>query len=1424
MRDGDRPADNPQPQLASSTERQSGYQTNHADAGGRIYAVQHGNQYFLGPDGKLLFAQWERRLRRSPGTLSVAPDVEFTVDRVAALAHLSSTIGRSGRGQVVVVRGEPGVGKTALVLRSIGELRGPSTLVLAATVRAMAPYAGGLEELVGAAVDQGSSSAPPTSAGFLFLDGAEAAQEGFGDLVVEAVEASTAAGLVPVLVSRDDAVDTLRDLLDRTGHREVEEIVVPPLEDTEIAEILTSAPMLARIADDDRSRWLLRRIGLIDLLLRSAGRGAALPSSLASEADVYKHVWFAFVLNGGCAIDGVASEDRGQALVSLAEGRLTGSRTPSVPGPALASLRSDGILAPLDETSATSNEEHRFAHDVLRDFATARRLLLDSGFPLLDADGPRWAVRASRIYCQLKLQPGPDVSGDFRTRWNRTYRQFERLAELHGARWEEVPWEAALSAGWCAEALTALTGQLTGEPHLLSGLLRCTMLRFSDGSVCDPLVAAPVVEWLARHTEILFQRQGHPGDEVVLAWLRGVSRQEAIGADVTRWRPVRAAVREAMLREVPEYPSETFVEALALLGSDRDAAAGGVLKELAHRHPYALMPAVDRMEAGRCLAVTDPALLVELAAAYYLMLPYRRPEFDIRRWRRRRTGEHEFLGGTLRCQAGWWRGPFFSLLQVDPALGLRLIGLVVRGTVESRRDWDDDGGELQEEDADGGKGPDEHDLNGDFLGTGSRGYAGPAEAWSWYRGALNGPQPCMSALMALDRWLESEIVRPGVAPLRKAAGLVLTRVGTLAGLGLAHGMLLRHLESVTDELDDFLATPSVWLLEHGRVVNDALSGTGDQLPGDTWLQQQPVKIAMSLVIEAVHREDTEALSRLRTVADRLRAAAPDGFGGLQVRTWADYLDWDRFTLEPQGGHVVVDVLPSPDIQQELNRRRIRSGRTSKQYELFNRYALRRSVPHRVSDPVVADPGRLADDLQAARELCAGREDDGERVPDGVYAVAAAAAHLAAAGDPLSAEDLRWSVDLLVAAVQEPTDLSYGPGAILPWSGNRLAALALPRLLVPAVAAAKPALLGVDCTMRVHQAVVKGAAHSLHEVREYAVEGLRPLWAVPCSTVAGECHHVVAWSAVEALVSVALGDRNGGSPSAPAEGLVRELDRLSGNELVPDPVAIAVPAVMEAAGVVHCRTGQALVLRQPLLEAHSRAACAWGYESHTERHAALAVSLLRASVTEPALLTRVADRLVDSPSALSHLLRGLKVAATYERDLVQPLTASWPYLMESVLTHPLPVRSDHDDRRYLQRDHETLMGELVPNPILSTMDKDMDGTLREARSRWLPLQSVAALVEEWTTMAGKGWMAVDNLVGFLKTQPVHEQVDPGLRWVRQLCVNSSRKIDSAGQTLTDWLQGLHPEVTTSARPHFQAVVDALALAQHPSAPALQRLDE
>ncbi|MFB6887722.1 hypothetical protein ACFCX4_00190 [Kitasatospora sp. NPDC056327] len=1399
---------------ASPSGVQSTVQTNRADAGGTVNAVQNGDQsihYFVGPDGKLLFTQWERSLRRNPGTLRIGPDQELTVDRPAALADLIEALVSDRPEEVIIVRGAPGVGKSALVLRAVDELRNRSVQVLAASLPAMAPYAGGLAEVVTSALDRDSSArGTPTRSGILVLDGSEAAQEGFDDLTIEAVDAALSTGLLPVLVSRDDAAEMLGDLVARAGHRGVAETSVPPLDDREVDDVLRAAPHLAQMADDGRSRWLLRRLKIIDLLLRSTGRGGTLPARLRSEADVYRHVWTAFVLNNGLQLSrGLEAGARGRTLATLAEARLTGRRPPEVPGPALASLRSDGILAPLDEASAVSGEEHAFSHDLLRDFATTRRLLLDDGFLLLEGTGPRWAVHAARIYCQERLWPDPAAPGGFLTRWNRTRQQFVRLAERHGARWEDVLWESVLSADWCADALSGLTQEFIRDPGLLNSLLRCTLQRFGDGGSCDPLVAGPVVEWIARHASVLSHSHAELGDKVVLAWLRGLFLQEVLGTDTTKNRPVRALLRDAMLRDVPDFPSAAYIEALALLGAERAGTAAALLRKLAQSHPNSLMPAVDRAEASGCLAMTDPDLLVELASAYYLPRPDR-PDRFLGNRRRPWMGKHEFLGGLARSQANWARGPFFWLLQAAPSHGLRLIEAIATGTVEAQSTTSSELG-----------------LTADFLDTGLRHYAGAPRSWFWYRGALNGHQPCMSALMALERWLEREIAC-GSITVRAAAQLVLARVGTLSGLGLAYGLLLRHLNMVTDELDEFLTLPQVWELEIGRITSDSLLSSGNDLPGDEWLKRRPVEVAMALVIDAARTDNGKAVARLRAVADRLRSAAPDGVYGLTVKSWADHLDLERFRQVRDGDQVAIEVQPSEVVAAALERHRAEADRTSQQYALVNRYAFHRSVPYRVSKPVVDDLATLATDLRIARELHGGLADEAGWASDGRYAVAAAAVHAATVGSTLDDEDLQWSVDLLTSALYEPVDTSYGPDATQPWAGNRLAALALPRLLSPLADASEPPPIDTE---RVADAVAHSAAHPMHEVREYAVEGLRPLWSIRCSTDHRQCHHSLAWRAVESCVRQSLEPR--AIPPAPTMGntssasLAATLVSRKGKDMDPAVLRPAVSAVLEAGRTPHCCRALAQELRGPLLDAYARAAQVWGEEPHTEQGTGLGASLLRAAGAEPTVLIRFADRLIVSPSAFSHLLRALKTAATYESDLVRPFAASWPYLMELVLTQPLPTAVDQEDEdagRFARHDHRTMQSEIIPNPVVSMMDRDVDGTLREARRRWIPLAPVADLVEDWTAHVDKDWSALDNLIGFLKAQPVHLQVDPGLRWVRQLSVNGAGAVDTAGLSLVDWLKDLHPVVTAAAEPHFQAVVDGLALAQHPSATALQRLDE
>ncbi|WP_170251436.1 hypothetical protein, partial [Streptomyces paromomycinus] len=1038
-------------------------------------------------------------------------------------------------------------------------------------------------------------------------------------------------------------------------------------------------------------------------------------------------------------------------------------------------------------------EEHRFAHDVYRDFATARRLLLDDGLVLLNRQGPRWAVHAARIFCQARL--GPGHATPLPMRWLEVRTTFRQLADLHGSRWEEIPWEAVLAAGWCGEVLTALTEQLLQEPELLAQLVRCAG-RFADDALSGVLVTAPVVHWLVENSSMFLGPQDGAVEQLVLTWLRGVAGQETCGADITAWRSIRRTLWDAMLRAAPAFPSGSFIEALALLGEDRDEAAVAVLRELARQRPHALLPAVERVDAACSLAADAPDLLVELALAYYVPQPARK-----RHALRDGVRRHEYLGPLARGQAAWYRGPFFPLLQAAPRHALMVIRALLAAAF---KETEDVGGPPFE-------------VRGDLLGTGVRTYPGNAGAWGWYRGTLTGPQPCMSALMALDRWLESHI-EGGLLSVGQAARVVVGQVGTVAGAGMAYGLLARHREKVTDELDAFLALPVVWQLENTRVVASQTlgrRGASTDVP--------PTRVAMDLVIAATQRKDKTALARLKSVAETLRAA-DGGPDRAATGNWANHLDWECYAWERAGDQVRVEVRPSPDTARELAQRRARSAGPMLRYELLNRYASGLRGPHRILMPQAADIDQLNADLVKARGLADSEHGDVE----GACAVALAVVVAAAHGCPVSAEDVRWSLTLLTTAAASAPEVSEeAHEAVVPWDARGLAALALPLSLLPAVSAAQPALLQKWQLERVGEAVLGCAVHPVHEIRDHLIEGLRPLWSSVCAGEGVRCPHAVAWEAVEAGMSLVLQEANHllraqQSPRPP----VRSCEELTGEEGALAALGTVLPAVLEAARTQHCRTAQARSVRTPLLEAYARTACAWAeghYDRRAEDHGAVAAALLRAASDEPEVVTGLADQLTDAAQALGHLLRGMKMAATYEPELIPSLAALWPHLMASVLT--LPARA-HDGDRAGRMAQEFLADELVPNPTVSVADPDADGTLLRIRGQWPAMAPLAAELDAWTVHeAGAGSrFGADNLISLLKTRPLHEQLDLGLRWVRQRALNDQGVITAPGFSLPEWLRELHPLLTPAARPHHQALVDGLALAGHPQARALQQLDE
>jgi hypothetical protein len=241
-----------------------------------------------------------------------------------------------------------------------------------------------------------------------------------------------------------------------------------------------------------------------------------------------------------------------------------------------------------------------------------------------------------------------------------------------------------------------------------------------------------------------------------------------------------------------------------------------------------------------------------------------------------------------------------------------------------------------------------------------------------------------------------------------------------------------------------------------------------------------------------------------------------------------------------------------------------------------------------------------------------------------------------------------------------------------------------------------------------------------------------------------------------------------------------------------------------------------------LHAYARTACAWadgGFHRAAEDHASVAAALLRAAEGEPGVLVDLVDRLAASPGALDHLLRALKTAATYQSQLVRPLATVWPPIMELVLTQPT---ADLADRA--RRERTRLVVEVLPGPVLSMADTDPDRTLRQAAGCWLGLDPLIDLIDAWTFSAAGFEFATESLVGLLRTQPVQQQLDPGLRWVRQIAVQADGTVSSLAGLLPNWLRELRPALTLPTRFHYLAIVDALALSRHPDAAALQQLDE
>ncbi|WP_344671686.1 hypothetical protein [Catenulispora yoronensis] len=1367
-----------------------------------------------------------RRLRdRTRATLSDGL-ASLTLARSAACETLSAkmtTVGMSPG--ALVVTGEPGAGKSALTLQAAQQLTEDEWAVNTLSLSGLPDSVLDLESRLGAMLTEVLASTAVGRGRLLVLDGCESVLAGRDQLLTEIATTALRAGLGIVCVTRNDGRKQTTACLNRALEvanrpETVTEYEVADLEPTEVDQISASFPRLAGLVGDTRTAWILARPGLVDLLLRSDATIDA--DGLVSEADVLVAVWRGWVRHDEIARPGCGTpDDRERTMLWLARQQL-GLDPGDLPSSrALASLRSDGLLLVPDPTSAWGPGDE-FATDIIKDFAVAV-LLAAHGFGLLtQADGSRWALRATRLACQLRLAKGPNARAALR----QIRTDLEDVASKHGQRWAELPWEALLTFRTAQSTMAAVWPDLIADDSVaLRILVRLALQRYVRLGIGDPIVLEPLVALIFCREHDLGHERSYDQNEftrqtqrIVLAYLRGL---------IAEGRPrhgLRRQVRDALIERYAPAREEFAIEALATLGPDLDDRVETFFMDLVNDGGFELGPAVEESGATAALSQHQPDLLLTLAEAYYI--DHRHTELGI-----------DFEGGIRSHQAGgslndpmaaWCYGPFFHLLRTRPAQTFALINRILdhAAAIEATPHTLSYSAQPQQETAEG--------LELDLLGDGQRWYVGDVGVWCWYRGSSAGPPPCISALLAVERFADHLLDDRGV-PLADLAGALLRDCGNLAMPALVIGLFVRRLETAGELLDSWLTNPELWQLENARVVHEAIMHVQGQDAADlTGIERRRLSfgdVASEMTVRALLARDSMRLAQLNEIGDELLRCANSGYNAttperLQVvEIWASLFRPENYPIVQEGSDRFIQYKHPAHIAEAIAPKLNDVAHGSEAMRLQNTYA----PP--VGPPEVVDIHALALDIATARRLAADPPDSGPLyAADPVVAVAATAI-LAAADNrvALSEDDLRWAAEAIVDAANSPfIDAMAYDSTVYPMGADRSAAAALPALL----------LLGFDDLAidrdQLTNALLASSTSRSNEVRLALAHGTYRVWTAPCRKSAGPapCHHELLWNVVQAgLQDCRLGSWDLRTQRRPIEHLPgpyeQTLPDVATEDLLLSRLDAPLVATAPASYTSSCVSGAAGRLLEVLVETRSRVARHWKakrYATHGDRQRlAVARALVQTSVAgSPEPLEAYVMSLCPDEAVLSETLRDLALVFTYDAALRRSLLPQWRRIMIIVLDAAEAGVAMHDEQG---RHYDRAVEMLLPTPQVDLMDSDVDTTLGTARSGWIDPEAIADLFTRWLPFAQRDPQSADGVAQLARCASVSWQTATGLLWVELVLDGNYKAVARHSYFLPGWLSEVanHP-MSPEERARWRRIVDGLAAAGDRRAVALQKADE
>lgn len=156
------------------------------------------------------------------------------------------------------------------------------------------------------------------------------------------------------------------------------------------------------------------------------------------------------------------------------------------------------------------------------------------------------------------------------------------------------------------------------------------------------------------------------------------------------------------------------------------------------------------------------------------------------------------------------QGPFLPVLRKDDEEGLRLVHTLVNTAVAKWREREQDGTHLGYS-----RRPLPVPLD---LPNGRRDFWGNEQVYLWYRPNGNGPCAVISALMALEVWME-ERMEAG-ADAEQLFEKVLSGSDCVAVLGLCLGIALAYPERCLWAALPIVKSPAVWTMEIPRFMSD----------------------------------------------------------------------------------------------------------------------------------------------------------------------------------------------------------------------------------------------------------------------------------------------------------------------------------------------------------------------------------------------------------------------------------------------------------------------------------------------------------------------------------------------------------------------------------------------------------------------------